>query len=351
MSVAVRRCFGPRTRGRPGRIVVGGSVRNTGFMPRPNIHNRPSVVRSVVVIALASLVAFGCDAAASASSAKVRAPVLGQKGFGVPSATGWGTYEPREFFNGGDPSGHVGAITWRRWGSRAATGAGRGVIFMPNGGYYPGTVKVDLRAFDLGHCTSHGPLAYQRLDVRYPSRPGGKLGTWRPWGGSGSLCVKTSRGTTTTTPTAGAFRPCRDGQISVSDAGGGAGVGHEDQVILFTNSSQSPCTLSGYPGVAGLDAQDTQVVQAERTLSGYLGGLENGAATPPIVSLLPGKAASATVEGTDVPVGSATSCPSYPALLVTPPNLTLSVRVTPGLPGCSPLQIHPVVPGSSGSAD
>jgi hypothetical protein len=320
-------------------------------MSHLKVPHRPSLAHLIVVVALASFVVFGADAVASSSSPKGRVPVLGQKGFGVPSATGWGTIKPKEVFNGGDPSGHVGAITWKHWGSRVATGTGRGVIFMPQGGYYPGTVKVDLRAFDLGHCASHRPLAYERLDVRYPSRPGGKLGKWSRWGGKGSICVKTSIATTTTTPASGALRPCRDGQISVSGGGGGAGVGHEDQVILFTTSSQSACTLSGYPGVAGLDAMDTQVVQAERSLSGYLGGLENGAVTPPIVPLLPGQSASATVEGTDVPVGSATSCPSYPALLVTPPNLTLSVRVTPGLPGCSPLQVHPVVPGSSGSAD
>jgi hypothetical protein len=328
------------------------SVRNTGPMRHLKILHRPSLARVIVVaVALASLVTFGCDAAALATSTKGRTPVLGQKGLGVPSATGWGTYRPREFFNGGDPSGHVGAITWRHWGSRAATGTGRGVIFKPRGGYYPGTVKVALRASDLGHCTSAGPLAYQRLEVRYPSRPGGKLGKWTPWSGRGSICVKKSGGTTPTTPAGGAIGACRDGQISVSDGGGGAGAGHEDQVILFTNTSQTACTLSGYPGVAGLDAQGNQVVQAERTPSGYLGGLESGTTTPPIVSLPPGQAASATVEGTDVPVGSATSCPSYPALLVTPPNLTLSVRVTPGLPGCSQIQIHPVVPGSSGSAD
>jgi hypothetical protein len=301
--------------------------------------------RLVVLIALVLSVASGCDIAASASSARVRTPVLGQKGFGVPSATGWGTYKPTEFFNGGDPSGHVGAITWRHWGHRAATGTGRGVIFMPKGGYYPGSVEVDVRAFDLGHCTSSGPLAYKRLDVRYPTRPGGRLGKWTPW--SRSPCVATST-STTTTQAGDAPPPCQDGQILVSNAGGGAGLGHVDQVLLFTNDSQATCTLSGYPGVAGLDAQGSQIVQAERTPSGYFGGLQNSATTPPIVALAPGQSASAIVEGTDSPAGSATSCPTYPALLVTPPNLTVSVRVTPGLPGCSPIEIHPLVPGISG---
>jgi hypothetical protein len=109
--------------------------------------------------------------------------------------------------------------------------------------------------------------------------------------------------------------------------GGGAGLGHEDQVIVFTNSSQASCTLSGYPGVAGLNVRGVQVVQALRTPSGHLGGLSNSAATVLHVSLAPGQTASATVEGTDNPVGTATSCPYYPNLLVTPPDLTVSVQV------------------------
>ena len=163
----------------------------------------------------------------------------------------------------------------------------------------------------------------------------------------------------TTTTAKDAVAPCHNGQIVVSDAGGGSGLGHQDQVILFTNQSQSTCALSGYPGVAGLDTQGNQAVQAERTTNGYLGGLQSGTTSLPSVSLASGQTASAIVEGTDNPVGSARSCPSYPTLLVTPPNLTVSVRVTvtglgtnpPGLPGCSPIQVHPVVPGSSGRAN
>ena len=276
-----------------------------------------------------SFTAFGCNASAFASSTRVGTPVLGQKGFDGPGATGWGTYKPTAFFNGGDPSGHVVGVTWKHWGHRTTTGTGRGYIFMQKSGYYPGSVKVDVRAFDLGHCTSSGPLAYERLDVRYPSRPGGRLGRWTHW--SGSLCVTTSI-STTTQPAGSAAPPCRDDQISVSVAGGGAGLGHQDQVIAFTNQSPSTCSLSGYPGVAGLDAQGHQVVQAERTPNGYLGGLWNGATTPPTVTIAPGQTASATVEGTDNPVGAATSCPSYSALLVTPPNCRIHNGCPPHFP-------------------
>ena len=98
---------------------------------------------------------------------------------------------------------------------------------------------------------------------------------------------------TSTTAVASSAPLCTNGQVVVSDSGGGAGLGHEDQVILFTNDSPSTCTLTGYPGVAGLNANGQQVVQARRTPSGYLGGLWNDATTPPRVLLNPGQRASA----------------------------------------------------------
>lgn len=161
--------------------------------------------------------------------------------------------------------------------------------------------------------------------------------------------------TDTTTATAAAT-PCHNDQIAVADGGGGAGLGHEDQVLLFKNETSTPCSLTGYPGVAGLDSDGQQVVQAQRTLSGYLGGLWNNALAPPTVSLQPGQTGSAIVEGTDVNVGTEV-CPYYSKLLVTPPGLTESTPVTvrglgsppyQGLPGCSPIEVHPVVPGSTG---
>ncbi|MGH9016301.1 MAG: DUF4232 domain-containing protein [Acidimicrobiales bacterium] len=173
-----------------------------------------------------------------------------------------------------------------------------------------------------------------------------------------ALPASTTSVPTTITPIGTSVPHCRDDQIVVSDNGGGAGLGHEDQVLLFTNTSDVPCTLAGYPGVAGLDASGQQAVQAIRTPSGYLGGLWDGATTLPQVVLTPREAASAVVEGTDNPIGTATSCPRYDRLLVTPPNLTISMQVrvsglsdspANGLPGCTPIEVHPVVPGTHGT--
>jgi hypothetical protein len=117
---------------------------------------------------------------------------------------------------------------------------------------------------------------------------------------------------------------------------------------MFKNTSSQTCQITGYPGVAGLDASGDQQVQATRTLNGFMGGVPTGS-PPPVVTLAPDQSASATVEATDVPVGDQTTCPSYPALLITSPNTTPAVMVSVGLPGCSPLQVHPVVPGTAGN--
>jgi hypothetical protein len=126
--------------------------------------------------------------AASIGASAARLPVLGSKAYSLPGSTGFGTYKPSEIFNGGDPSGRVQGITWTGWGTAQSYGYGKSSIFMPNGGYYPGLVRVELRASNLGHCTTGGPLAYERLAAREPSHPGGPLGAWFAWAGSKTIC-------------------------------------------------------------------------------------------------------------------------------------------------------------------
>jgi hypothetical protein len=156
--------------------------------------------------------------------------------------------------------------------------------------------------------------------------------------------------TSSTVPVAASGPPrCTFAHLAISVGQLGAGLGHEGAAILFENTGTSTCSLSGYPGVAALDSTGQQVAQAQRTPSGYLGGMHTGSTTPPVVDLAPGAVASALVEGTDVPVGSASSCPTYPALLVTPPTSTLSARLTVSLPGCSAIEVHPVVSGTTGT--
>lgn len=157
----------------------------------------------------------------------------------------------------------------------------------------------------------------------------------------------TPSGAPTTTAAAGgapAVPACTGSQISVGDGQSGGAAGHIDIPITFLNFSDRTCTLYGFPGVAGLDSNDQQVVQAQRTTDGAMGVIP---ATT--VTLAPGRSASAVIAAVDVPSGNATSCPSYPALLVTPPGTKQSTRVVlADVPGCQRLQIYPVVPGKTG---
>jgi hypothetical protein len=155
---------------------------------------------------------------------------------------------------------------------------------------------------------------------------------------------------------------CQNGQIRVSAILYAAAAGSAAETLGFVNVSDRPCTLSGYPGVAGLNAQGGQVIQATRLISTMLGGVQNGSTALPVVSLAPGQTASADVAGSDNPLNGATSCPYYPSLLVTAPNMTESTTITgvgvqgpgtsaQGFPGCSGVVIDPVVPGTTGRAN
>jgi len=127
-------------------------------------------------------------AVASLSAAAGQEVVLGSRSFAGPQGAGWGTARPSEIFNGGDPSGLVTRIHWMSWGGSSAVGTGKNAIFKPTGGYYEQLVTIRLRATGKGRCSASGPLAYKKLYVREPSRPGGPLGKWFSWSGSRNIC-------------------------------------------------------------------------------------------------------------------------------------------------------------------
>ncbi len=150
--------------------------------------------------------------------------------------------------------------------------------------------------------------------------------------------------TTTPTPTPTPVEPaiyCRLSELSVTPGQSNGAAGSITVPVLFKNISQRTCSLQGYPGVAGLNAAGQQVTQAVRTPFTHVG-------PPSAISLAPGQTASAPVQGSDVPVGTATTCVSYPKLLVTPPGETHSQQVVVTLPGCNGLRVGPVVAGTMG---
>ncbi len=130
------------------------------------------------ILAVAAVFASSAGAAAN--------PVLGAKAFAAPYGSGFGTAEPAEIFNGGDPSGSVRDIHWSGWGNPTAIGYGLNPIFKPHGGYYRKPARIELRATDLGKCGKQA--AYTKLEVRIPKHPGGKLGEWFSWSGAKTIC-------------------------------------------------------------------------------------------------------------------------------------------------------------------
>lgn len=131
-------------------------------------------------------------------------------------------------------------------------------------------------------------------------------------------------------------------------------MGHISVLLLFANVGSRPCSLRGYPGVALADLHGRVLLNAARSLTGYLGGAE-GMSAPPLVTVNPGQSVSALLEWGDVPTStSLAGCQSTANVetLVTPPNLTRTTTL--GSPDstsgnwpvvCGALDVHPVLAG------
>jgi hypothetical protein len=141
---------------------------------------------------------------------------------------------------------------------------------------------------------------------------------------------------------------CTAQSLSVTGSAASGGDSHAGLVIVYTNTGQIPCSMSGYPGLAILSAAGKQIIQATRTPSGYLGGIRNG--KPPFATVLldAGGSASALVEG-QVVNNTGKTCPTEHALLTTPPATTAPIKISATTVFCGQVQIHPIVAGKSGS--
>lgn len=143
-------------------------------------------------------------------------------------------------------------------------------------------------------------------------------------------------------PTHSDMPTCSGSDLAVTGSGASGGLGHGGLVLVFTNHSNSRCAIQGYPGAAGVNAGGAQVVQAGRTLTGYLGGCH--CAQPQTVTLAPGQQASSLLEGD---TGGGVECLTATSVLVTPPDAETSTLIPIRVNDCH-LQIHPVLPGTTG---
>ncbi|MEO6702021.1 MAG: DUF4232 domain-containing protein [Jatrophihabitantaceae bacterium] len=144
------------------------------------------------------------------------------------------------------------------------------------------------------------------------------------------------------------LQPCSAPALTAAVQAAHGGLSHAGYVIVYSYHGQIPCQLTGYPGLAVLNASGKQVMQAARTPSGYLGGIRNGKPPFPTVLLNAGQSASALLEGllTD---SAGKGCPVEHALLTTPPGTTVAIKLAATTAICNQVQIHPIVPGNTGN--
>jgi hypothetical protein len=152
-------------------------------------------------------------------------------------------------------------------------------------------------------------------------------------------------------PTLPARVICRIPNLKISLVHTGAAAGTVTGDLLFTNQSDVPCKLAGWPTVIGVDS--TQSAAAKHLLTTEFG--PTGIRIPPVVTLNQGAAAAAVLVGSDVYGSCSNGHPqTYRQLRVTPPGNSGSVSLSAWfpflgryLPKCGPLSVTPVVPEAS----
>ncbi|MEI8050010.1 MAG: DUF4232 domain-containing protein [Actinomycetes bacterium] len=153
-----------------------------------------------------------------------------------------------------------------------------------------------------------------------------------------SMATTTVPQSTTSTTVTKRTIACTTKTLTISTGMSTGAAGHISVPVVFTNSGSAPCTMNGFPGVAALDASGAQAAQADR----------EPAPGPALLTVAPGSSASALVVGTNVPTGAATSCPTWTALLVTPPGDTAATKVAAQIPGCPGFSVRAVTAGTTG---
>jgi len=134
-------------------------------------------------------------------------------------------------------------------------------------------------------------------------------------------------------------------EVAGSAVQGGAAGGHWGLVVLLRNKGTETCRMQGWPEVFGLDENANLAGGARHTLSGYLGGVTSNEL--PVIDLASGGITSALVEGTSVN-GGQVPCTQYHGLEVTLPGGDDLTKIDGPFTSCDGMQVHPVVPGTSG---
>jgi hypothetical protein len=153
---------------------------------------------------------------------------------------------------------------------------------------------------------------------------------------------------TSNTPAVVGVPACPNGSLKVTQGLGQGYAGGVYEVIDFTNTSASTCTLYGYPGVA--------LVSGPPYAQIGLAAKRGTTTAPAVVTLAPGAVANATLQIVDALNYPTATCSPAAAtdLQVFPPGQTVAVYLPNKSEACAePVQttfIGPVQAGSGGNS-
>ena len=143
-----------------------------------------------------------------------------------------------------------------------------------------------------------------------------------------SSTTTTTAAASTTTTTAGP-QQCTTTVLNASIYGSSGAAGTIEITVALTSSSSTPCVLVGYTGLQLLNAASANIPTT--VVRG--GSYSFTSMTPTTLSLSNGQTAYFNMGFSDVPSGSATSCPISTSLEITPPNaynfLTIPAQLGP----------------------
>jgi hypothetical protein len=151
-------------------------------------------------------------------------------------------------------------------------------------------------------------------------------------GTAASATTTVSATATPGTASSASGEACVTSQLKVSLSNTGALAGQAGGYLRFTNQSQTPCRMSGWPVVVAVTAAGTATPL--RHARSTMFGAWHYSAPPPVMTLKPGDSAYAVVEADNQPAGSNTVCPApYVRLRVSAPGDSGNVTVSAWLPG------------------
>jgi hypothetical protein len=160
-----------------------------------------------------------------------------------------------------------------------------------------------------------------------------------------TTAATTTTATTQTSTTPAGPPPCRAANFSLSYLGGQGATGHGELGFALHNTSTTPCSTFGYPGVLFLDGNGKPLpTTPTHTTHDFFGSLPEVALT-----VAPGATVSFRL-GVTHGISSSAGCTQAYALQVIPPNDTASLRTAISNGGgyeCQTATVSPLQRGTS----